>query len=281
MTPVSLATANTLEKPPIRYLDYLRALETLNTHRTNPAPPFKLMLAFALSLHIAIMLLWTIFDTAQEPQPKERVLQLRLGGVPEFGAGAAVNGGGEAPTLDAPSLESVETLLNEALEVEAPPAATIQKAPSQAVKTLARPVAPKAVSRNNKSPEAVAGRRSVSRGTGGFGARGGSHFGNSNANSAEVIARYEQELSGWLERHKVYPESAADAGIEGRVIVRVQMNRSGKVLGSYVEKSSGHPVLDKAVLAQVRRADPFPAAPVTYPGSELLEFRFPVTLYIR
>jgi TonB family protein len=268
----------------IRYLDYLRALETLNAHRLNPAPPFALMLAFAFSLHVALVLGWTILAKPSDA-PQEKLLQLRLGGLPELGAGPAVHGGGVAPTPKAANVPTgAEALLEEALEpsVQAEPrapssrhsVASSYKKPTVNPSPARRSVVP---SHPSASPATLA----PSAGTGGRGVKGGSAFGNSLSEQAEVIARYEQELSGWLERHKVYPESAADAGLQGRVIVRVQMNRQGRVLGSWIEQSSGHAILDKAVLAQVMRANPFPAAPKTYPGHSMLEFRFPVTLYIR
>jgi protein TonB len=286
MSPVALAKAEKKQEvPEVRYLDYLTALETLNAHRVNPAPPFGLMLAFAFSLHIALMLGFAIFG-GDDNAPQERLLQLRLGGLPELGAGAAINGGGSTPTPQSSAVASPETMLEQAFK----PAKPAQRPAQPARRNIAssyRAVEPPSVpakprlAPSSQMPPAFARRLSPQAGTGGQGVKGGSAYGNSLSASAEVIARYEQELSGWLERHKVYPESAADAGLQGRVIVRVQMNRQGKVVGSWVEKSSGHQILDKAVLAQVMRANPFPPAPATYPGSALLEFRFPVTLYIR
>lgn len=286
MTSIALAkTDNQKDAPEVRYLDYLTALETLNAHRVNPAPPFGLMLAFAFSLHVALMLGFAIFGGA-ENVPQERLLQLRLGGLPELGAGPAVNGGGVESTPKSVEAASAESMLEEAFKPVKPQPREARSTSRSVASSYSRPEAPSAPANPRaaiSSPvsPAIAPRLSPQAGTGGRGIKGGSAYGNSLSASAEVIARYEQELSGWLERHKVYPESAADAGIQGRVIVRVQMNRKGRVVGSWVEKSSGHAILDKAVLAQVMRANPFPPAPATYPGSALLEFRFPVTLYIR
>jgi protein TonB len=274
------------KKPTIRYLDYLTALETLNAHRVNPAPPFGLMLAFAFSLHVAMMLAWTWFGGGEQ-LPQERVLQLRLGGAPELGAGPAVNGGGRADTKDVPPEDKAQNVLERALVEKVAPARPAKPRPAREVASSYReptePVAPSAEPAT--SPTASAPLRGASRpgveGTGGRGVAGGSAYGNSTSTQAEAISRYEQELSGWLERHKVYPKEALAEGLEGRVVVRVQMNRQGKVLGHWIERSSGHKILDQAVLAQVRRADPFPPAPPTYPGRSMLEFRFPVTLYLR
>ena len=286
MTPVALATSSAAEKPPVRYLDYLRALETLKSHRVNPAPPFGLMIAFAFSLHIAIVIASNMMERSDAP-PQEHMLQLRLGGKPELGEGPAIHGGGlEATLTDGPRTPA--SLLEEALgEPEAPPVVSRPELSKPAVASRPRPPstrpsvvsqARRPVRQGNLNGLATA---SGTPGTGGRGVVGGSEYGNSTSVQAEVISRYEQELSGWLEKHKVFPAEAAKKGLQGRVVVRVQMNRQGKVLGSWVETSSGHDILDKAVLAQVRRADPFPKTPETYPGSAMLEFRFPVTLYLK
>lgn len=288
MTPAALAKAvPTDEKPAVRYLDYLQALETLNAHRVNPAPPFALMLAFAFSLHIALTMAWSILG-GPNAMPQERILQLRLGGSPELGEGPAVNGGGLAPTREPEATpRTAASMLEQALGPSDPePARTPARSRPATSKSIASSYRAKPapqLSRLAPRASAADALRPVPGlpATGGRGVKGGSAYGNSTAAQAEVISRYEQELSGWLERHKVYPAEAARAGLQGRVVVRVQMNRQGKVLGNWIEKSSGHAILDKAVLAQVRRADPFPPAPATYPGSTMLEFRFPVTLFLR
>lgn len=50
-----------------------------------------------------------------------------------------------------------------------------------------------------------------------------------------------------------YPASALRAGIEGRVVVRVELTRDGRVASATVHASSGHEALDEAALAAVRR----------------------------
>lgn len=93
--------------------------------------------------------------------------------------------------------------------------------------------------------------------------------------SAEAIrARYEQEISVWIERHKLYP---ADAGrASGRVVLRVRVDRQGYVRYYAIEQSSNNPALDRAAIEMIRRANPVPAAPINYPSDTLIEFLIPI-----
>lgn len=49
-----------------------------------------------------------------------------------------------------------------------------------------------------------------------------------------------------------YPADAADAGVEGTVILRVKVSAEGRATGMRVERSSGHASLDAAAMARVR-----------------------------
>lgn len=97
--------------------------------------------------------------------------------------------------------------------------------------------------------------------------------------SLTVSAGYRAELSGWLESHKQYPQSARERGEQGRVVVRFRVARSGRVLDYAVAGSSGYPDLDAAVDAMMRGAvlPPFPAD-ITAPDIEIsVTLRFALT----
>jgi protein TonB len=68
-------------------------------------------------------------------------------------------------------------------------------------------------------------------------------------------------LRAWLERHKEYPRPARTRREEGTVLLRFVMERSGRVLSYRIERSSGHPALDRAVEEMLARAQPLPAMP--------------------
>jgi protein TonB len=76
-----------------------------------------------------------------------------------------------------------------------------------------------------------------------------------------VSAGYRAALSAWLERHKQYPERARARGEEGQAVLRFRVDRSGRVLGFSIVRSTGYPDLDAAVDRMMRGAvlPPFPA----------------------
>lgn len=64
----------------------------------------------------------------------------------------------------------------------------------------------------------------------------------------------------WLDRHSYYPHDAAMFGEHGSVVVDFVVDKHGAVSGLRLEESSGHPILDMAVLAMFRNAT-LPALP--------------------
>jgi protein TonB len=66
----------------------------------------------------------------------------------------------------------------------------------------------------------------------------------------------------WLEAHRTYPPAAQRRGEQGDALVRLTINREGRVLDFALLQSTGSPRLDAAVEALLGHADlpPFPAA---------------------
>lgn len=96
------------------------------------------------------------------------------------------------------------------------------------------------------------------------------------AQQAEAVrARYEQQISGWIQRHKLYPPAAG--GREGRVVVRMRIDRAGNVRYVAIEQSAGLAVFDEAALDMIQRANPVPAVPQDYPAGNLVEFLIPIS----
>lgn len=90
-----------------------------------------------------------------------------------------------------------------------------------------------------------------------------------------IRERYEMQISGWIQTHKTYPAEAQ--GREGRVVVRMRIDRAGYVRYYALEQSSGVNALDAAAIDMVRRANPVPAVPANYPAGNLIEFLIPIT----
>ena len=90
----------------------------------------------------------------------------------------------------------------------------------------------------------------------------------------EIRDRYEQQISGWIERHKYYPPDAG--GRAGRVVIRMRIDRAGAIRYYALEQSSGIAAIDAAAIDMVRRANPVPAVPENYPAGNLVEFLIPI-----
>lgn len=90
-----------------------------------------------------------------------------------------------------------------------------------------------------------------------------------------VRARYEQQISAWIQQHKLYPTAAG--GREGRVVVRMRIDRAGNVRYFAIEQSAGLAIFDSSALDMIRRANPVPAVPENYPAGNLVEFLIPIS----
>lgn len=97
---------------------------------------------------------------------------------------------------------------------------------------------------------------------------------------AVATARYEQLLIAWLEKHKKYPSRAKRLRIEGEGMLRISIDRSGRTRLVELAQRTGNRLLDKAALAMVERANPFPAMPEKDPREEM-EFMVPVAFLLR
>lgn len=93
-----------------------------------------------------------------------------------------------------------------------------------------------------------------------------------------IRERYEQQISSWIQQHKVYPSGAN--GAEGRVVARMRIDRAGYVRYYAIEQSSGNTTLDAAAIDMIRRANPVPAVPANYPAGSLIEFLIPITFRV-
>lgn len=99
--------------------------------------------------------------------------------------------------------------------------------------------------------------------------------------NSEAVVRYEQTISLWVQKFKLYPEAARAAGMEGETVVRVRIDRQGNIRHYILERSTGYSELDRAAIDMIRRANPVPAVPTDYPAGELLEFLIPVNFRLQ
>jgi periplasmic protein TonB len=79
--------------------------------------------------------------------------------------------------------------------------------------------------------------------------------------AAPVVDRsWQAAVSAWIAARKTYPEEAQRRGEEGNVLVRLTVDRSGRVLEATVVKASGSALLDEAALRLLGQAT-LPAFP--------------------
>lgn len=86
---------------------------------------------------------------------------------------------------------------------------------------------------------------------------------------------YAAKVRSWLYAHKIYPRRARMRRQEGQVRVRFVLDRAGLLLEGAIIDGSGIAALDDEATAMMRRASPYPQAPVDVPG-ERIEFTVPI-----
>jgi periplasmic protein TonB len=91
-----------------------------------------------------------------------------------------------------------------------------------------------------------------------------------NGGDSDLFSAYLRQLREALERAKVNPNTEQ----AGRVLLRVSVDPSGKVLARDIIEGSGSKALDEAALASLDRASPLPALPAGM-GEAPFEFSVP------
>lgn len=82
-----------------------------------------------------------------------------------------------------------------------------------------------------------------------------------------VMSDYYRRLEGHLARYHVYPAGLTDSRPSGAVRVGVIVQRDGRLLDIWIERSSGVASLDQAALDTLRRAEPLPVLPNSLPAA--------------
>lgn len=94
------------------------------------------------------------------------------------------------------------------------------------------------------------------------------------------MTTWQSALLGHLAQYRRYPRQAERNHQQGIAYVRFAVDREGHVLGSRVERSSGHPLLDQETLATLHRASPVPPPPKAIQGDPV-EVVVPVMFFLR
>lgn len=224
---------------------------------------FVLMLAVALLFHFAALYAWWLSPKTQVIDIPVRALSVKLGGE-------------DMPTDDDvkaaqnnDNSKAVENTLSRLIRVEdkktekPKPAAKQPKAEPRLVPKSEKSVAAAAPKQYVREPSAQATEEAGKAPAGGKETR-------------ELLARYEQLISLWIQKFKQYPEEARRQGMQGETMVRIRIDRRGNIHYWALENSTGYIVLDRAAIDMVKRANPVPAVPNDYPEGEQFDFLIPV-----
>jgi protein TonB len=88
-------------------------------------------------------------------------------------------------------------------------------------------------------------------------------------NPADLGDEYLERLRRWLARYKHYPEAALDRKQEGQVLLGFTLARDGTVLKTWIERSSGSPIIDRAALQMMHDGSPVPPIPPSFHGQQV------------
>lgn len=86
---------------------------------------------------------------------------------------------------------------------------------------------------------------------------------------SDALPNWKSRLLARLERYKRYPPEAQQRGEEGVAQLAFSIDRSGGVHNARIVHSSGSPLLDRATLALVQRAQPLPPPPADLGGGRI------------
>lgn len=95
---------------------------------------------------------------------------------------------------------------------------------------------------------------------------------------SEATLSWQKAVALHLNKHKKYPHDARMRGHEGVATVSFSIDRSGKIITTHLDHSSGSDLLDQEAIEVLSRASPFPRPPsdvtdLTFTFSLPIQFR--------
>ncbi len=250
-----------------------RELENLSTGFSVYGIRRAFEIALLISLAIHLLVLCAVFiDEKLNNEPEFKVLSIQL---QEEGSDSETfaNLLERAQQASAPK----QMLIEKSIAEDENNAENKLKANSQINETIALPDTSKEAAKNTQSPtlgnslleqqaqqQQISAKPTPSAKPQNKTAEAKKPLGNSKAKDAEALIRYEQLLPLWLNRFRSYPPLARQLGLEGKGVVYLRINREGKVLYASISRSTGHQILDDALLAMVAAANPVLPVPADY-----------------
>lgn len=256
---------------------------------------FLAMLGVAFAVHLLVGIGWMLMPSVKVNQIPVHVLNIKLG------AGDVST----MTTLSTSDAEKATTSRAAAQPVPVPPPHENARVPSPQVskqpvikkdsvpvekKVVAKaPAAQKQGAANDAQSIATTGSATaaplaadanpsqyVRRSGDALGQGVGSPLGNSVDPQAEVMRRYTQLISMWINRQKALLNRALQPGMKGNIVIRLRIDRGGNVVQFKLDKATGVPAVDAAAADMIRAANPLPPVPSNYPPGNMFEFMIPV-----
>ena len=101
-----------------------------------------------------------------------------------------------------------------------------------------------------------------------------------NDKNSEAVVTWRTQVLALVEKNKRYPEAARSRREQGTAQVSFTLDRQGMVVNARVIKGSGSTALDDEAIALLKRTQPFPAPPATFPG-EFVVVRQPIRFTVK
>ncbi len=242
---------------------------------------WRLAGAGVLAFHLGVALIAANWQGERvAPPPRDMAIALDLAPMPassEPKAAAAPAAAAQPAAMERPApVEPQKPVMRPDIPVPVvaphiplPVAAAVAAAPAPASAAPAGAASGSAEAAGSSTNAARPGSTMAATGTGQQGAGGG----------ADAAAAWRGRVLAHLDRHKRYPAAAKQMKREGRVHVRMTLDRRGNVLDVSLDRGAGFPPFDREAIATVRRADPLPPPPAELNGS-VIPLHAPIGFYL-
>lgn len=237
---------------------------------------FLLTIIATLFLHLIALYVWHLVPQTQVVDIPVMALNIKLGDGDEMTQAEI-----KAAQPDADNKNDVESAISKMVQSPEAEAQAHIKPDSTVVKGQDKELADPSMVQEAGHKLASAVKQFIRPNAVQASSKGGSTVGNSSAKEAEMMSRYEQLISLWIEKFKLYPPEARAQGMQGETVVRIRIDRQGNIVYYILERSTGLPLLDRAAIDMIKRANPVPAVPNDYPKADLIEFLIPVNFHLQ
>ena len=202
---------------------------------------FVLTIAATLMLHLSAMYVWHLSPQEQVIDIPVRTLNIKLGDGDDMPVGEIK---AEQPATD--NRNDVENAISKMVQPQenaSRPDALVTN--SQAASALDKAIGVPSNDVQDSAHKLANVAKQFIRANG-LQASSKSSSGSNSAKESEMMSRYEQLISLWIEKFKLYPADARSQGMQGETVVRIRIDRQGNIRYYILERSTGFQMLDQA-----------------------------------